>query len=970
MSKLNAVPKIEAARANQESDMRVYKNDGKYEERVFAQYPLLGSKIIPPETLNKLHDNAKNYIDTILREPWSELTLRAEMQITLSLINHAKNWNIENNNSFWNYIVLQYGYRDANGAVVRILQNAMEDALKKNKRLFVEDSNGRGFKSTAVIHALSTRKSWMALFDFLFDFYKNNLNWKLLQDDPLLDIMIKELQHKLSGDDAEDVELTISSQVYSFQEGIRKLILLRPIYTKGLFERLLHKIDDLINSVNKPVRTYEEQLCEEWFKDKLLSIANSKKKDRQDLIIQREIVIDYSRIRVKYVLKNENSIQIVLPDIRLKTENFSGVFLNISYDGMMVYHRPMSWYGNELGKTLNGVAVPLPDYKNGKDKLSIQVSITCDDEEIYNSGDELYRKAIVFSDKHEVGIDKIKCGNYSFIIPSNTVLECENVVLTEIDSIKQFGVKGYFAELNEGYAIILNGALISFDNENSKGIRVISPMEKEEFPEFTKNDINYHFVYKNGICNIIIPDTEPSGKYKLLCNKKQIDLDALKISLANQENIYALPINDEEFCQIQIIDLETERLVYDRGFVAISHLDCCFNRDFYFSQNDYVDSKYEILGDGICETIHFPFEDDEITVPYRGGFIRQRIPKVQIIETTGTWMNDVGRPAWYIGDVPQNSMFKVLIPPETKARFMVGGTDIEYDNQGIVSIGNILQSLYAVCGLPEIKVEVELSRKQTTQKYLLATVFCREGFIKKPGFWFHEGRLYWDRGNMFIGKANRKFTLTLLGEMGDALDFEIDGETEYVMLPDQINFGNYRFEVSILSGGLFRKTKEIIAQGVCVIGDENVLRFKNRRIVINTITDESYEEAGHIKIKTCYIDQLEFKGIQETSEGICPVYAGTMYTDGYQGERHEFSFSSHTTDLGVKKIMINPVRIVYIGGKTLCITDSEGDGLYYYNYYDKHLGTKVFEITDHEYTEKNRKRYSTADLYSYRTERI
>ena len=75
---------------------------------------------------------------------------------------------------------LQFGYRDASGAVLRLLQSSLENSLKRNDRLFLEDANGRAFKSTAVVHALSTKKSWMALFDFLFDFYKNNLDWKLL----------------------------------------------------------------------------------------------------------------------------------------------------------------------------------------------------------------------------------------------------------------------------------------------------------------------------------------------------------------------------------------------------------------------------------------------------------------------------------------------------------------------------------------------------------------------------------------------------------------------------------------------------------------------------------------------------------------------------------------------------------------------------------------------------------------------
>ena len=190
------------------------------------------------------------------------------MQITLTLINHAKNWKNEENPNFWNYITLQLGYRDASGAVVRILQSSLENAMKKSGRLFIEDANGRAFKSTAVIHALSTRKSWMALFDFLFDFYKNNLDWKVIPGDPLFELMVSALQKKLEGENEEDAELTISSCVYSFQEGIRKLILFRPVFTRNLFEKLLGKIDALINTEEMPVKTMRSSFAKSGLKGK------------------------------------------------------------------------------------------------------------------------------------------------------------------------------------------------------------------------------------------------------------------------------------------------------------------------------------------------------------------------------------------------------------------------------------------------------------------------------------------------------------------------------------------------------------------------------------------------------------------------------------------------------------------------------------------------------------------------------
>ena len=144
----------------------------------------------------------------------------------------------------------------------------------------------------------------------------------------------------------------------------------------------------------------------------------------------------------------------------------------------------------------------------------------------------------------------------------------------------------------------------------------------------------------------------------------------------------------------------------------------------------------------------------------------------------------------------------------------------------------------------------------------------------------------------------------------------------------------------------------------------------DRKIVVESITDEIKEEAGHIPIRTCYIDQIQYCGMKDTSEGHCPVYSGILYTMGYHGERYEFSPAVYMGKSGIAKMMVNPVRIVYVSDTLLCITNQDGDGLYYYHYYDNSINTNVFALTDREYTKANKQLYSTADLYAYRTERI
>ena len=953
-----------------EKDMQVWQCDGKFEEKVFARYPLIGSKILKQETVDKLNEISKKYIDTVLRDPLAKLNLRAEMQITLALINNAKNWKNEENSNFWNYISLQFGYRDTSGAVVRLLQNSLENAMKRNRRLFIEDANGRAFKSTAVIHALSTRKSWMALFDFLFDFYKNNLNWEIIPGDPLLTVMIRALQQKLGDENSEDIELTISYKVYSFQEGIRKLILLRPVYTRSLFERLLTKIDALVNSAEMPVKTYEEQLCEDWFKEKITSIANTKKTERQGQARQWDVAIDYSRIRAKLVLKNETDIQLVLPDIRLKEENIKRAILAVYYSGSLVHQQNLSWYGNELGKTLNGTALSLPRFPANLAEMNIQVRINCDEEVIYDSEEALCYKYLIFYGGTEVGISQVKKGNYTFVMPAASVLKVENAEITDIDDFKVTGLKAFFLELKDGYVITIDGKLVSFDSIGSTDIRVIPPAECGKLPSVSTDDEEYYFAYRESACNIILGNTDFLQQFIVLKNGERTEFSDLdEVENGNGLAFSCRLESVEGTCRIQVINLADERLVFDRSFLLIHNASCSFNREFYYSAADYKEASYRIMIDDFSETVSFNREDEEVRIPYRNGELHAEVPRIEIEETTGSWMNGSST-AWYIGDIPQNSLFKVKNPSNTEISFLVGETDIMYDGQGLVTIGNVLQSSSESSSSLMTQLIMVVKGISQSERYQLARVCFKEQFMRTPEFWTEGSRLFWNQGGSFIGKADRTFMLTLFGEQEESIGFKLDENTESVELPDEMPVGNYRYEISILSGSLFKRVKEVIAEGDCIIGDQNLLRFLNRRIVIRAITDEFNEEAGHIVIRTCYIDNIKFLGMEDTSEGYCPVYSGVLYTTGYHGERYEFSYDEHTNKRGVTKMMVNPVRIVYVGENSLCITDSDGDGLYYYYYYDRDLECTVYALTDHEYTKANKHKYSNADLYSYWTERI
>ena len=951
-----------------EKDMEVRQSDGVFVEKVFAMYPLIGSCILKPETADKLNENARKYIDHVLKEPWVKLPLHAEMQITLALIHNAKNWKSEDSGNFWNYISLQFGYRDASGTVVRLLQSSLENAMKRNRRLFLEDANGRAFKSTVLIHALSTRKSWMALFDFLFDFYKSNLNWRAIPNDPLISVMVHALRQKLSGDNEEEIELTISSKAYLFQEGIRKLILHRPVYTQNLFEGLLQKIDSLVNSQTKHAKTYEEQLCEAWFKEKIIAIASTKRAERQAQITQRDVAIDYSRIRAKFILKNETDVQIVLPDIRLKDEVLTKATLFVSCNGSEIIQRSLSWYGNELGKTLNGVAASISADVPGNHFLNIRVRIKCDDALIYDSEESLYRNVLMFYGGAEISANQVKRDRYTLVMPAAAEVKTENMDITEIDTMKNAGMKAFFLEMKDGYVLSVNDRLIAFDSENGTDVKVITPSESACLPMVTLQDTEALLAYRKSSCSIILGDIDYTQQFVLLKNGERIDFNALEPS--DNGLAFTLPLDGAyDRMHLQVVDLTNERLMFDRMFLLISEADCRFDREFYYSASDYDGAVYYVDIDDFHEVVPFGMEEAEVRIPFRDGALHADIPKISVTETSGAWLQE-SQPAWYIGSIPQNSFLKVTAPAKVNLRFLVGGKDILYNGQGLVTIGNVLHSFSGTDSFIDADVVMRAAGQSQNASYSLAKVFFKERFLKCPSFWTEEQKLFWDQGVAFVGNPGRKFTLLLTGADDVSFEFQLGEDTECVALPEDMPIGNYRFEISIQTGGLFKRTKEVVAAGDCIIGDQNLLRFMNRRIVVESITDAFKEDTGHILIRTCYIDQIQYRGMEDTSEGYCPVYSGILYTTGNHGERYEFSFDVHTNKKGITKMLVNPVRIVYISDTSLCITDPDGDGLYYYHYYDRSLESVVFSLTDYEYTKTNKQKYSNADLYAYRTERV
>lgn len=113
-----------------------------------------------------------------------------------------------------------------------------------------------------------------------------------------------------------------------------------------------------------------------------------------------------------------------------------------------------------------------------------------------------------------------------------------------------------------------------------------------------------------------------------------------------------------------------------------------------------------------------------------------------------------------------------------------------------MTIGNVLQSFGGTDSFTDAEVVMRVAGQTQSASYSLARVFFKERFLKRPSLWTEEQKLFWDQGGGFIGKSGRDFALLLSGADDKSFEFKLGEDTEYVILPEDMPIGNYRFEIS------------------------------------------------------------------------------------------------------------------------------------------------------------------------------
>ena len=956
-----------------ENDMEIYSLEGSFLQKIFASNPLLGNCLLSDNDLQELHNTAKKIIDELVANHRYKLDKEQKMSVALSVINYAKYWDT-GLGAFTNYITKQYGYRSEDKVYPRIMSATFE-ALNDNGRWTFSLHGSNEYKSTIMIHAMGSIRSWMYLCDFLSDFYQNNLGCHYVENDPyILNMVIymRSLFHssEVGNADDKDVEIRVGSKPYKFQEGIRKLVVYRPNYAAKVFDRMIKRIHLYMSATVIPAKKYEDTLVDLWFKNKTEYYFQFKRNtERAGTAISHRIAFDYTHIRLDYKFK-DNQLWLEIPDIRLNANSNGTCFFELYAQDELLERKSLKYYGNELGRTIAGFTYSLYDYISvlNSDEICPKVIIKDGETVIYDSGTELRRKMIAFSGEKEKELSSTEVGEHFIVAPLDVDISGISIE-TNVVRIVQ-GYQYLFVDLQDDFSLVVDDIIVSFDRRKAEKIRINLPHDVKG-AKYIEDGLEYSICKSNGEISIVVDENDIEQKYVILLNGKQIAFSDLKHNSGEGLNVYTMPSQtwDKEKNRLQIIDFSCSKIVVDKWFIFIPSFVFSFDSEFYFTDTEIRESYLEYSINGEEFEITNNGSDSSLRAEYKVGVIEFEIPKIELLDLEGrTWENQ----ELFIDEIDRGLYLKLFSVPGIEGKMYIGNTEIQRDAKGLFTFGN---TIYSLMDSKTESITLNLKNRQGESRiYKIGKVYFREQFISEPKVEYAEGNLMWDCGYGFIGNTSKDTYIRIFDEKGKPI-YEEKLDLNATLISENISFhdGEYRYLIYRESADLFSLEENNLAQGIFVCGNYDKIRFNGSKIVISQIVFDNAISTGVINILTAYIDHIEYDeklSLEEGSEGICPTYFGTMYFINPEGKRHDYAFENEYRSERDTRVKTNPVKIVYINDSVLLVTDCEGDALMYRYYYDRYTHEKIYLITDHEQSAFNQDKYDFVDLLRYRKESL
>ncbi|MDR1688903.1 MAG: hypothetical protein LBS21_09890 [Clostridiales bacterium] len=920
-----------------------------YVEAIAYRYPLLGMAVLDENSRQSVERTAlqviKHSFNCQEAYSWAYLT------VLLTVIQYAKDWTRAENSGFWAYIAEQFGYKDSS-QIYEILTSAVKTACQKYNRFFVVDTNGdNNYYSTVLAHALSPRKSFYALFEFLVKFYKNNLDCAVYADDPAIGRMASVLRDRCQGVTVEQDE-DIRGNIYGVQAGLKVLITTRPGFMKHFLTKALQKMDILFDGGELPGKEYLDVLLMQWYISKLnepsspilpsastipvpysnslytsiMSPPHSTEKNAPVHKRTTDVAFSYSRIRAEYTLDDGGEPAIRIPSIRLASRDNPVIIIHSGEEEIL--RNTVGIYGNDYAATSEEVIIPLTAI-NSADFTKLNACILISGKQIFSSGCSLCVNAILFKNGKLQTRKTIDPGNYMLFAPKSINIAFQGSA--------QRQRRSYFAQL---YDIYLEGEASIFADGNL--LCCLRPPEGALRFKLPQTQINYVYqeryypIYSRAEFSISAVGTSQSSNVNaILQNGEQLSVQS------KDDNLWQfIPPQANGEHSVTLLDTDSGRIFDEINFYITDNRNVSFNRSYYIETCDNGNVVLNINEERFEKSLN-GFED-KAKIPFGDGEIQIQIPKIKLLLDGSPIPKDV---IWK-GEISPSSILKVIYPESLPISLFFGDSPISRRSSfggSDYSIGNAVQAY----DKNDDKVSVNLL--VDSEKFTLFDVVFKMSLCAPPVFNLSDNTLSWLNGHSFVGDKDTKLMFVFSPKHISPVSFTVNPGERVLSENFPSKSEKYRYQVFTQNETAFGKSECLLYEGDVIFGDKFAVIFKGEVLrITKTLTDGNYTE-----IKPVFANNISYVGTENLGytdlSGDYAHYTANLYFSTRNGPRYFTNFNP--VDIYLISETARRLHISFDGGEGLFI-DKSGD-----------YGVELYKHTDPP--QKLARFFSIPDFFEY-----
>jgi hypothetical protein len=891
-----------------ENDLKVYLPN------MISKNPLIGAERISPSVLNDLvRMSGKiliNAYNNYLPNAYEKLLL------TVTLVNIAKRWVSDDEDKFWNFIGRQFGFEKSAEETLRgTMCNAVYETMKSNNRFFSMDTKTgkREYYPTIMAHSFAPRESVFSLFDFLADFYRNNLRGVIVKEDPALVAMSDEMQ-KLFADCQDPGAVTLKGGYSGIRAGLAVLLRKRPIFFRNFAGDILAGLDRLYSGAEIENGTYLDELLNCWFHKKNLAPVKPSRPGNLPT------AAEYGDIRPFYEVTNSGAVELAIPDFRLKHESSRPpeVFAEIAC-GAGVSREALGVYGDEFSWTAEGKRISLfamSDFASRKD-LQIRIKIFADGRMAYDSKTSLFREVIAFEGYRELPVQNIGTGIFSFFTTGDRELSFEKSGDDRI--VRSASGQMRAVKFSERFGLMLDGHIVCSDFKD-ESVKVFVSADPCDGVTYLCGGGEYN-VYGGDISlTARIPKEHDPGRYAFRVNGQNHSFRGRGADGPDETSDCVLEVTDDMlkngFLDIVVADTArtSDEVCRFRCFV-IKDIRIVFDKPYYFGDAYGGTARIEHNGG---QTEFGVGEGEYKLIPFGDGDLKIKIPVV-------TWrmepplpdeeMSESGTVVWR-GNITGASRVTVARPGEISCKLRIGEQMIECSKDGIdpvvFDIGDYAAHSDFTREEDVVPVQLILEGEYDSSCHDLFSICLRETFKENPRFEMRDGTLTLKNPRAFVGPGDAKLEYLFKGRKSGS--YEINARNAVISNNCELPHGNYHYKVFSLSGGPLHTERRIIRTGSCILGDVDIFHFDNKLLEIKRVR-AGFKEFFILPI---YIENLEFAETKEKyRDGVAyPIYHGTCYYLNRDDQKVYFAEG------------FNPVQVVIINGRDICLYKQDGNKPY------------------------------------------